>query len=353
MRNYIHEVLSAEFPRRIQNIIIKTLTALSRGRRNRAVFFTLTKRCNARCLICNIWQQDTTPEPDLKDIEEAAKILQEFGVYFIQLTGGEPTLHPKLLDIVKIFKDQEMMVNIVSNGIAINSKMAKGLKTSGISVVGLSVDHVIPSVFEKIRGVPKILQKVEKAAWLLYEEGIPVQASICITKLNWQNLKQILDYLEEKTPMKVVTFDYPQIHSVFGIGSSNPILIFSWHEWIEVFETILQLKKQGYKILNPSQGLKMMIDFAKGKRGLYPCLGGYKIFWLDWELNLRRCMMLEYSFGPIKNLQGFIFPRLECDDCTIECFRDTSIFFYGLSSIGSMTELLLLDDNLFTSKSSS
>ena len=46
-----------------------------------------------------------------------------------------------------------------------------------------------------------------------------------------------------------------------------------------------------------------MIRFVNGAPPLFPCLGGYKFFYLDWELMLYRCAFLQETLGNILEIE--------------------------------------------------
>ena len=64
-------------------------------------------RCNSRCTTCNIWQiknpSELTPMDIKKLFTENQAFLQD--IKSIQITGGGPTLHPQLPEIIKIIHE--------------------------------------------------------------------------------------------------------------------------------------------------------------------------------------------------------------------------------------------------------
>jgi len=64
--------------------------------------FPVTYRCNARCVMCNIWQSEGTGE---LSIEEWDGILGDrlfAGIESVSLTGGEPTLRQDLPELTEL-----------------------------------------------------------------------------------------------------------------------------------------------------------------------------------------------------------------------------------------------------------
>ena len=96
------------------------------------LFIELTNQnCNLKCKHCYI---DFDPYKKIKDfipteqIKQAIKDLDDYKIKMIYLTGGEPLLHPDFNTILR-FCLKYKPVTIFSNGININDKKARFLKT--------------------------------------------------------------------------------------------------------------------------------------------------------------------------------------------------------------------------------
>ncbi len=74
----------------------------------------LTYRCNSKCSMCNIWKFPTHPKDEVS-LETLDKI--PYGVDYLNLTGGEPTLRNDLPEIVDLLYPRAMQLEISSNGL--------------------------------------------------------------------------------------------------------------------------------------------------------------------------------------------------------------------------------------------
>jgi MoaA/NifB/PqqE/SkfB family radical SAM enzyme len=130
----------------------------------------LTNRCNARCIMCNIWQQEDNTAPSLPheiSVEELDKIFARNRSFlgnlrYISLTGGEPTLRRDFVEIWQVlhkyYPDLNMSFN--SNGFS-TSKIIGYVEnilsfhprlTVMISLDGLGDNH------DKVRGLKRVFQ---------------------------------------------------------------------------------------------------------------------------------------------------------------------------------------------------
>lgn len=74
----------------------------------------LTYRCNSRCAMCNIWKHPTMPDEEVP-LEALDKI--PYGIEYMNMTGGEPTLRADLAEIVDMLHPRARTFEISSNGL--------------------------------------------------------------------------------------------------------------------------------------------------------------------------------------------------------------------------------------------
>ena len=121
----------------------------------------LTNRCNLACPVCfaNAGATGYLVEPNY---EEVVQILEHFRSIrpnpppLLQLSGGEPTLHPDLLKIVKVAKEMGFIeVMLTTNGI----RMAKSVQycidliDAGVDAIYLSFGGVEAETTKKLYGI--------------------------------------------------------------------------------------------------------------------------------------------------------------------------------------------------------
>ena len=63
--------------------------------------FALTNCCTCKCSFCGIWSQKKKVVIDKEKAFMAIDKLAGWGVSHFTLTGGEPLLHPNIVDIVR------------------------------------------------------------------------------------------------------------------------------------------------------------------------------------------------------------------------------------------------------------
>jgi cyclic pyranopterin phosphate synthase len=131
---------------------------------------SLTDRCNLRCGYCAAHARPLETEPLRRDeIRRLVAIFAGLGVRRIRLTGGEPTLRPDLLDVVRDVRAVPGIeeLALTTNGFRLE-ELAGPLRAAGISRLNVSFDSLDGERLERICGRPvrieRLLLGVEAAA---------------------------------------------------------------------------------------------------------------------------------------------------------------------------------------------
>jgi len=116
--------------------------------------FMVTWRCNAKCVMCDIWRKKYSKEMTVKEIESVFTQLKMLDV--IKITGGEPFLRYDLVEVVNTIQREAnpFLIHITTNGLltdAIKDFIKSVDKPDNIHLK-ISIDAVGES-HDKIRGV--------------------------------------------------------------------------------------------------------------------------------------------------------------------------------------------------------
>lgn len=163
------------------------------------VVWNMTRRCNLKCVHCYAQSEDKNYDNELTHEQSLAMIddLAQFGVPVLLFSGGEPLVHPRLVEYARYAVSKGMRAVISTNGTLINEEKAKTLKEIGLSYVGISLDG-LETTHDKFRGVKGSFQKAMKAIENCQKAGIKVGLRFTINKRNVQDIPGIFDLLEEK-----------------------------------------------------------------------------------------------------------------------------------------------------------
>jgi cyclic pyranopterin phosphate synthase len=123
------------------------------GRNIHYLRISLTDRCNLRCVYCMPEEMHFQPRPELLTQDEiltVARAARDLGFDKIRLTGGEPTVRPDLLGIVRGLSELGFRaVSMTTNGLRLR-ELARPLKEAGLERVNVSVDTLDADRFHRI-----------------------------------------------------------------------------------------------------------------------------------------------------------------------------------------------------------
>ena len=126
----------------------------------------VTRRCNLKCGYCTEYDRTSDPAPYDELVLRLAK-LAELRAWAVCLTGGEPTMHPRLPDLVAEMKrlgfKRRMMI---TNGWRLTPALIDALNGAGLTDMQISVDGVNPN-----KVTVKTLKPLRKKLELLAEKA--------------------------------------------------------------------------------------------------------------------------------------------------------------------------------------
>ena len=163
------------------------------------VVWNMTRRCNLKCVHCYAQSEDIDYDNELTREQSLAMIddLADFGVPVLLFSGGEPLVHPRLIEYAQYAVSKGMRAVISTNGTLITEEKAKALKAIGLSYVGISLDG-LEETHDKFRGVKGSYKKAMKAIEYCQKAGIKVGLRFTINKRNVNDISGIFDLLEQK-----------------------------------------------------------------------------------------------------------------------------------------------------------
>lgn len=124
------------------------------GRRITYLRISLTDACNLRCVYCMPEEMHFRPRSELLSDEELLFLVRvgaSMGVNKIRLTGGEPTIRPGVVELVREIARVPGITDLAmtTNGLLLE-KLAKPLAQAGLRRVNLSIDTLDPERFHRI-----------------------------------------------------------------------------------------------------------------------------------------------------------------------------------------------------------
>lgn len=189
----------------------------------RSFYLYLTNGCNLRCRHC--WISPTyvngIPTPgdyiDFEKLKDAVEAARPLGLSNAKLTGGEPTLHPRFVEIVDFFTEQKIPLTMETNGTLITRELAVHLKdNTSLWHISVSLDSPRPSYHDWFRGVEGAFDKTVQGIKHLVAAGYRPQVIMCP---HHGNLHEIDDLVKLAVDLGAGSVKFNPINSV-GRGES-------------------------------------------------------------------------------------------------------------------------------------
>ncbi len=207
---------------------------------------SITNVCNLKCPTCITYIKD-----DLEyfmSVDEFKKSLKwiiesEEHVDLINIVGGEPTLHPELLTLIKLCKRKEIgRITLYSNGLKIakDEAFVRKLAEQGVYVI-LSFNTFDRNTAEKMYG-KDVLEDKLKALGNLEKHGVQTTLwTLLIKDLNDKEISRIIDLVLKKDFIRSITI---QNMAYNGFEVSK----FASRKYLTIDETIFSIVKKAKKI---------------------------------------------------------------------------------------------------------
>ena len=161
------------------------------------VIFELTRKCNLNCQHCYATPKKGRKELTTSEIKSAINQLKNLGALFITFTGGDPTVNPDFIDILRYASDKNLAIQIFSNGVSFNEKMVDELCSLNVFHVGVSVYGATANTHDTITRVQGSWQRTVNACIRLKERGIFVVFKFVIMSLNSHEANEMA-YMSDK-----------------------------------------------------------------------------------------------------------------------------------------------------------
>lgn len=151
----------------------------------RTVSIAVTDECDFNCSYCYVNLKDRYLKKE--DVISYCKQLDQFGTFDIAFGGGEPTLHPDLIEICEtIWKETQLGISITTHGHHLDQNYVARLKDY-VSFIRVSIDGIEP-IYSQLRQRPlnTLLPKLR-----LLQGQIPFGINTVVNKLTVNKLDDL------------------------------------------------------------------------------------------------------------------------------------------------------------------
>jgi MoaA/NifB/PqqE/SkfB family radical SAM enzyme len=271
----------------------------------------IIRRCNLSCSYCSEYDKISDPIP-AETLEERLRKLKNLGTFGVSLTGGEPTLHPQLPDLIRRCRKLGFFrTGMISNGFLLRPELIEALNEAGLQEMQISIDGV-----QANDTTEKVLANLKKRLqWLREYARFRVIVSGVLGACPASEAEEVLTFAKQ------MGF----IPRVLLLHDSNGQLKPSNGE-VKTFEKIVR------------QLPKTLVDFSNYRKRLvrngsapFKCRAGSRYLYVDEYGKVNWCSqtrdiwskdLMSYAPGDLRD-QFYQYKSCHAT-CTLGCARSTS-----------------------------
>ncbi|MER7847727.1 cytosylglucuronate decarboxylase [Kitasatospora sp. NPDC096077] len=125
--------------------------------RPRYLFIRILEACNADCFMCDFALSRDAYRFSSAEFAELLPKARAAGVAYVRFTGGEPLMHPEVVELVRAGAAAGMKMSIITNG-SLLPKHVKDLAAAGLAQVIVSLDGASAGTHDVYRRSPGMFE---------------------------------------------------------------------------------------------------------------------------------------------------------------------------------------------------
>lgn len=156
----------------------------------------ITDRCNLNCRMCGD-QWRARPEQKRLSLAELAEVIAAAGrlkTMVISVTGGEPLLHPEIIPILQLIRDEGIAANLCTNGTLLTPERVRELGATSLRSISVSLDGASAAKHDRIRGKTGAFGATMEGIARLRRElpQVTVNLNCTLTRENYREIPQLV-----------------------------------------------------------------------------------------------------------------------------------------------------------------
>lgn len=174
----------------------------------------INNTCNINCLMCNTnmaERQKGTMKLEL--LEKSLRELKANGITLVEAhTIGDPLAHPRLADVLAVFRRVGMPLGLTTNGLLIERHLDTLVKYSDVSgAICLSIDGATKTTYERVRAGGKwevLLHNLELARSQLEPRGYQLSTHMVLSRENIHEVGLFIELFRRYVSPRRMSFGF-------------------------------------------------------------------------------------------------------------------------------------------------
>jgi len=265
------------------------------------IYGLVNNRCNAKCVMCDVWREENTPELPAATWMNMLGALKKFvGRYHINFSGGEPLLKNDFHEILAYCKARGILAGFTTNGLLLNGENMQRFLDLGLFNINISIDSMNDEMHDSLRGVPGMLEKVTANIGRLVEYKTKHNCDVRIiikTVVFNRNLDDLAGIVEYARRMGLTGVNFQPVFK--WSRQSEEMFQVNQDKLSGAVDNLIEMKKNGYDILNSEQSMRQWLSYFREESPprSRPCVVGLRNLTITAAGDLYLCGLCESTIG--------------------------------------------------------
>ena len=276
----------------------------------------VTDGCNFQCPTCS--KSGMTPSSKELEADQWTQVLTRVRAVpllrEISVSGGEPLTKPGIFEILRVAKDLDLRVVLLSNGWLLDRHSMRMLEELEVDHLMVSLNSLRESIHDESRGQAGSYQRIMDLIelWRSGPRRTALSIATIVMEPNCRELVSLATFAAEKG-LRGIMFQVllpDEAHYAFRRDSVMPAGEADLHgsdsRWVRdtdvlraEIKTLLRIQRVNGGVINPAPQLRRFPPYYEDPTavGDWPCVGTLSRLYIDPFGDMRLC----YGFPPIGN----------------------------------------------------
>ncbi|MBT9131956.1 MAG: Antilisterial bacteriocin subtilosin biosynthesis protein AlbA [Syntrophomonadaceae bacterium] len=270
----------------------------------------ITNACNLGCIHCYgaFGELTNVKMMSLDDMEKISSEAYEVGIRMVDVTGGEPLLHPNFFQVMDCLNEKFPIIALITNGTLVDKSVVSKLKKyENLRSVSISLHSTTSTYHDGFTGEKGSWEKALNAIKMLIQAGIPTRIAMIVTPHNLPHIEEMFSLKRKLKAFEIL----PQ--AIYPVGRAehlqeSGIMLFPHHEnsaeekkrrqeFLETLSRVVDKYVENGEIRAAPK--KELLDLQKIKRN---CGLGHAMWTVDVDGCVRPCAMMPNDMYMLGNI---------------------------------------------------